>query len=109
MDLGNFSISLNVVDIEKSVAFYRVLGFEDVIGNIEDKWLVLRNGKGVVGLFEGMLQENTMTFNPLDVRAVQEVVKASGYAIEKEAEGTDGPAHFILRDPDGNVILMDQH
>ncbi len=109
MDLGNFSVSLSVKDIGKSRAFYEALGFEEIAGNIDHKWLILKNGDGKIGLFEGMFEENLMTFNPLDVRAVEAKLKEAGITLDKETEGTEGPTHLSLKDPDGNQILMDQH
>lgn len=111
MDLGQFSISLTVKDIVTSKAFYEDLGFKahEECGGIEEKWLILQKGTVVIGLFQDMFEDNIMTFNPLDVRAIQADLKAKGHAIDVEAEGEAGPAHCILKDPDGNVIMFDQH
>jgi len=122
MDLGAFSISLAVKDIRASRDFYAKLGFEPVGGNIEDKWLILRNGAHVIGLFQGMFDRNMLTFNPgwdqsgqnarsfTDVRKIQAALKKLGVSLMSEAEdGTQGPASFMMIDPDGNPILVDQH
>ena len=121
MQLGSFSISLAVQDIHASKAFYEKLGFEAVGGQIEQHWLILRNGTTTIGLFQGMFEKNIMTFNPgwgdqqeeldsfLDVREIQERLKASGLTLQTEAEAGEGPASFVLVDPDGNAILVDQH
>lgn len=122
MHLGAFSISLSVKDIHASKAFYENLGFTFKGGNIEQNWIVLKNGDAVIGLFQGMFEGNLMTFNPgwdqnaqkldefEDVRVIQSHLKASGIALDAEADATTtGPAHIFLKDPDGNVILIDQH
>lgn len=107
-DLGHFSISLAVKDISASRAFYSTLGFESFDGDAEQGWLMLRRGEIRIGLFQGMFEENLMTFNPPDVRAIQARLKESGVALEKEADDGEGPAHIVVKDPDGNVLLMDQ-
>ncbi len=122
MKLGAFSISLNVKDIAASKAFYGKLGFEPFGGDEAQGWLMLRNGDTVIGLFGGFLKANTLTFNPgwdqqaqnlddfEDVRDLQKRLKADGIAFETEAdESTTGPASFVIMDPDGNPILVDQH
>ena len=122
MDLGAFSISLSVADIEASRDFYQKLGFEPVGGNIDDNWLILRNGDHVIGLFEGMFEKNMLTFNPgwnqqsretdpfTDVREIQRMLKEQGVELYGEADETSkGPASITLFDPDGNPILIDQH
>lgn len=109
VDLGNFSISLNVADIHKSLAFYSAFGFERIAGNIEQNWIILKNGDAKIGLFQGMFENNMMTFNPKDARSVEAGIKAAGYEIESPTTGEDGPCHFSLTDPDGNRILVDQH
>jgi catechol 2,3-dioxygenase-like lactoylglutathione lyase family enzyme len=122
MELGNFSISLAVKDIKASKAFYEKLDFQVVGGNLEQNWIVLRNGDARIGLFQGMFDKNIMTFNPgwskdkevlsdfQDVRALQRTLKARGVQLAVEAdESTTGPAHFMLSDPDGNTLLIDQH
>jgi catechol 2,3-dioxygenase-like lactoylglutathione lyase family enzyme len=122
MQLGAFSISLAVKDIEASRAFYEKLGFEPFAGDASQNWLILRNGQTVVGLFQGMFEKNTLTFNPgwnqdasatnefTDVRELQRLLKAKGVTLAAEAdEQTKGPASFIALDPDGNPVLIDQH
>ena len=119
MDLGRFSVSLAVKDMEASLAFYSALGFEIVDGGHlhegfadtdTTKWRILSSGAATIGLFQGMFQDNIMTFNPDDARAIQRDLQAKGIAILREAddEGT-GPAHFVLQDPDGNTIMFDQN
>ena len=122
MELGAFSISLAVKDIEASKAFYEKLGFEAFGGDLAENWLIMKNGAHVIGLFQGMFDRNTLTFNPgwdqetqklesfTDVRELQRQLKAQGITPETEAdESTTGPGYFILVDPDGNPILVDQH
>ena len=122
MQLGAFSISLAVKDIEASKSFYEKFGFTVVMGNAAHKWLILRNGDHVIGLFQGMFDKNIMTFNPgwdqhaqplgsfTDVRQLQRALKAEGVTLATEAdETTTGPASFMAVDPDGNTILVDQH
>ena len=122
MNLGNFSISLAVKDIEVSRAFYEALGFRTFGGNAAQGWLILKNGDHVIGLFQGMFEKNMLTFNPgwdsnantlaefTDVRELQRQLKAQGIALATEAdESTTGPASFMVIDPDGNPILVDQH
>lgn len=122
MELGAFSISLKVKDIKKSVEFYEKLGFTYKGGNIDQNWIVLKNGNTVIGLFQGFIEENTLTFNPgwdqqaqnlpefTDVREIQKKLKAKDVKLDREAdEKTTGPEYIILKDPDGNPILIDQH
>ena len=122
MELGNFSISLAVKDIEASQAFYEKLGFKIIMGNAAQKWLIMKNGAHAIGLFQGMFEKNIMTFNPgwdgnaqklasfTDVRELQRQLKAQGVKLTTEAdESTTGPASFVVVDPDGNPILVDQH
>lgn len=122
MNLGAFSISLAVDDIKASKEFYEKLGFQEFGGDISQNWLMLRNGPHVIGLFQGMFEQNILTFNPgwdqnaqelddyTDVRELQRQLKARGLTFATEAdEDTTGPASFILLDPDGNPILVDQH
>lgn len=122
MDLGAFSISLAVKDIAASRAFYEKLGFSVFGGQQEHNWLIMRNGTTLIGLFQGMFEQNILTFNPgwdhdaqnvdpfTDVRDLQKQLKARGLAFTSEAdEATSGPAHFVVVDPDGNAILVDQH
>lgn len=122
MELGNFSVSLAVKDIHASKAFYEKLDFKEVAGNIDQKWIVLQNGNARIGLFQGMFDKNIMTFNPGwsadketltefdDVRELQRAFKARGLTMAPEAdETTEGPAYFMVADPDGNTLLFDQH
>ena len=122
MELGAFSISLKVKDIKKSVEFYEKLGFTYKGGNIDQNWIVLKNGNTVIGLFQGFIEENTLTFNPgwdqsasevnpfTDVREIQKKLKEKGMKVDREAnETTKGPEYIVLTDPDGNSILIDQH
>ncbi|MDP7151686.1 MAG: VOC family protein [Paracoccaceae bacterium] len=122
MKLGAFSISLSVRDIQASIAFYKALGFDDMGGIPDQNWVILKNGDTVIGLFQGMFEGNMMTFNPGwdqsaqpldrfdDIRDIQKHLKAEGVALDSEAdESTTGPASMMLTDPDGNVILVDQH
>lgn len=108
MDLGTFSVSLAVQDLAASRAFYERLGFVVIGGEAGEGWLILENGGAKLGLFAGMFEENILTFNPPDVRAIQARLQADGVAFEQEAEPGDGPASAVLRDPDGNTILLDQ-
>ena len=122
MDLGAFSISLSVKDINKSKAFYEKLGFEDFGGDISQNWVMLKNGDHIIGLFQGMFEGNMLTFNPgwdqnaneletfMDVREIQNELKSNDVDLITEAdESSQGPAHITLADPDGNIILIDQH
>ena len=122
MKLGAFSTSLAVKDIHASKEFYEHLGFQVFAGNIEKNYLIMKNQDSLIGLFQGMFENNILTFNPGwdqsaqaldsydDVRAIQKHLKSKGIKIEKEAdESTSGPASFVILDPDGNAILIDQH
>jgi lactoylglutathione lyase len=122
MELGNFSVSLAVKDIEASKLFYEKLGFTIFMGDQAQNWLIMKNGEHVIGLFQGMFDKNILTFNPgwdsdaqplgefTDVRELQRRLKESGVELISEAdEGSKGPAGFMLVDPDGNTILVDQH
>lgn len=122
MQLGAFSVSLAVKDIAASKAFYQMLGFEKVGGDETQNWLILRNGATTIGLFQGMFDKNTLTFNPgwdavcntletfTDIRDIQKSLKQQGAALLSEAdETTTGPASLALLDPDGNPVLIDQH
>jgi len=122
MQLGNFSISLAVKDIAVSRAFYEKFGFTVWGGDQEQNWLILKNGSTVIGLFQGMFERNILTFNPgwdsdakqlsefTDVRDLQRELKAQGVQLLNEAgEAASGPASFMVEDPDGNQILVDQH
>ncbi|NJN16905.1 MAG: VOC family protein [Oscillochloris sp.] len=109
MELGSFSISLTVKDLAASRAFYERLGFEVFDGDPAHNWLMMRNGSAKIGLFHGMFEQNIITFNPPDVRAIQREVKAAGGTFVKEAdEAGSGPDHATMLDPDGNPILLDQ-
>ena len=122
MELGAFSISLAVKDIVASRAFYEKFGFKVFHGDISQNWLIMKNGDHAIGLFQGMFEKNILTFNPgwdsnaqkletfTDVRELQRRLKAQGVEFASEAdESTTGPASFIVADPDGNPILVDQH
>jgi catechol 2,3-dioxygenase-like lactoylglutathione lyase family enzyme len=122
MELGAFSVSLAVKDLALSRAFYEKLGFTEFGGNAAQGWLILKNGATVIGLFQGMFDKNILTFNPgwdqnaqalasfTDVRQVQKALDEAGVAITSRADtDTPGPAHLILSDPDGNMIMLDQH
>lgn len=122
MNLGAFSISLAVKDLQASREFYEKFGFEIFGGNASENWLILKNGDHVIGLFQGMFDKNILTFNPgwdsdaqemesfTDVRELQRQLKAQGVEMISEAdESTTGPASFMTADPDGNPILVDQH
>lgn len=122
MKLGAFSISLSVKDINASKQFYEKLGFAEFAGDISQNWLIMKNENAIIGLFQGMFDKNIMTFNPGwdenanlveefdDVRVIQRELKKQGINFEAIADETNaGPAHFIVVDPDGNTILVDQH
>ena len=111
MNLGQFSVSLAVKDIEKSKHFYETLGFKalDGCGSIKDKWLILQNGDAVIGLFQDMFENNILTFNPTDARTIEKHLVENNIAIETPTQGESGPAHCVLKDPDGNTIMFDQH
>lgn len=122
MPLGNFSVSLSVGDLQASLAFYRKLGFDLLTGDPAQNWVILRNGAATIGLFQGMFERNTLTFNPgwdsngrplaefTDVRELQRRLKAAGIEPATAAdESTTGPAFVVVTDPDGNPILLDQH
>jgi catechol 2,3-dioxygenase-like lactoylglutathione lyase family enzyme len=121
MQLGAFSVSLSVRDIDRSRAFYETLGFAPAGGDAAQGWLILRNGSATIGLFQDMFEGNLLTFNPGwsdeaeplarfdDVREIEARLTAAGIALVSAAAEGDGPAHFIVEDPDGNRILVDQH
>ena len=122
MQLGNFSVSLNVKDLQASKTFYAALGFEPIGGDEDQGWTILKNGDSIVGLFQGMFDKNTLTFNPgwnaagetlddfTDVRELQRQLKSQDLSLASEAdEDSTGPASFMIMDPDGNPILVDQH
>ena len=121
MRLGAFSLSLNVKDIHKSFDFYQKLGFKQIGGQIDQFWVILKNGDAVIGLFQDIIDQNTLTFNPGwsqegipvnpfdDVRAIKEVLVKAQLEIESFISKEEGPGYLILKDPDGNPILIDQH
>ena len=122
MQLGAFSVSLAVKDLEASRQFYEALGFSPFAGEASKGWLILRSGDTVIGLFRGMFDRNILTFNPgwdqnaqpleqfTDVRELQRRLKSQGLTLTMQAdESTTGPASFMVTDPDGNPILVDQH
>lgn len=122
MKLGAFSISLNVNDIKKSKSFYESLGFEIFGGDINQNYLIMKNDHAIIGLFQQMFDENIITFNPGwdenavptntfdDIRTIQKHLKNHNIELLTEAdENTKGPANFMVKDPDGNIILFDQH
>ncbi len=122
MELGNFSVSLAVKDLEASKVFYEKLGFTVFFGEQAQNWLIMKNGDHAIGLFQGMFDKNILTFNPgwnseaqplkefTDVRELQRQLKDRGVTMITEAdESSNGPASFMIADPDGNTILVDQH
>lgn len=122
MDLGAFSMSLSVKNLTESKEFYEALGFSVFGGNMDSNYLIMKNGNALIGLFQGMFEGNILTFNPgwdenaqnkeefMDVRAIQEHLKSKGIQLASEADtSTEGPASIMLTDPDGNLILLDQH
>ena len=122
MNLGAFSMSLAVKNLEASRRFYEKLGFKIFAGDASQNWLILKNGDHALGLFQGMFEKNILTFNPgwdsnaqkldvfADVRDLQRQLKAQGVTFQTEAdEASTGPASFMIVDPDGNPILVDQH
>ena len=122
MKLGAFSVSLAVKDLQTSKEFYEALGFNQFAGGMEQNYLIMKNGDTIIGLFQGMFENNILTFNPgwdqsanpldnyEDVRSIQAALKAKGISLIQEAdEATSGPGSAVLIDPDGNTILLDQH
>ena len=122
MELGAFSVNLAVKDLAASRKFYETLGFSAFGGDADQGWLILKNGSAVIGLFQGMFERNMLTFNPgwnqeaqpsgdfADVRELQKKLKAAGIEFETEADETGrGPGSFLILDPDGNPVLVDQH
>lgn len=121
MKLGAFSISLGVKDLGASKAFYEALGFECFGGNEEHNYLIMKNGDTLVGLFQGMFEGAMLTFNPgwdqsagevdpfTDVREIKERAKAAGLEVTQEQGGDSGPGSFVVVDPDGYTVLIDQH
>lgn len=121
MRLGAFSMSLSVADIGISRNFYESLGFAAMGGDANDRFLIMKNGSTIIGLFQGMFTDNMLTFNPGwnqnaqeldsfdDVRTIRDAMVKAGHPVEQEQGGDSGPGSFVTRDPDGNVILIDQH
>ena len=121
MQLGKFSLCLNVKDLQTSRVFYETLGFEVRAGNEADHWLLMTNGEAYIGLMQGMFEKNMLTFIPnqdhngqqlptfTDIRDIQKQLKEAGIAFEQEAQDGTGPASFLVLDPDGNPILFDQY
>lgn len=122
MKLGVFSLSLSVKDLAKSKEFYEKLGFSSMGGSMENNYLIMKNGSTLIGLFQAMFDGNMLTFNPGwdenaqnleefdDVREIQKKLLESGVELDKKSdESTSGPEHIFLKDPDGNMILIDQH
>jgi catechol 2,3-dioxygenase-like lactoylglutathione lyase family enzyme len=122
MKLGAFSVSLSVKDIHASKKFYESLGFSGFGGDISQNWFIMKNGNAIIGLFQGMFKKNMLTFNPGwdenaqtpeswdDIREIQKRLKADGIPFDTMAdESGSGPASFMIKDPDGNIILLDQH
>jgi len=122
MRLGTFSVSLAVKDLSASRAFYEKLGFEAIGGEAKQNWLILQNETSTIGLFQGMFEKNSLTYNPGwdrscgtlpdfdDVRDIQKTLKSRGLTLTAEAdEALSGPASLVLTDPDGNLVLIDQH
>ena len=123
MELGAFSISLSVKNLNDSKLFYEKLGFDVFGGDPDQNWLIFKNGEHIIGLFQGMFEGNILTFNPgwdqdasetetyMDVREIQDQLKQQGVKLIEEVDETnaEGPAHIMLADPDGNMILIDQH
>lgn len=122
MKLGAFSVSLSVKDINLSKTFYQNLGFEVFAGSLDQNYLIMKNENTLIGLFQGMFENNILTFNPgwnqnaellsefNDIRQIQKTIQSNGIEVENCIdENTSGPASFIIYDPDGNAILLDQH
>jgi len=122
MKLGAFSVSLSVKDLKTSKEFYEHLGFKEFAGDMERNYLIMKNGDTIIGLFQGMFEQNILTFNPgwdqdaknldafTDVRDIQKHLQENNLKLEREADqNTKGPASIVLMDPDGNTILIDQH
>ncbi len=122
MEIGAFSVSLSVKDLGASLSFYEKIGFKQVGGNVDENWVIMRSGDTTIGLFHGMFKGNILTFNPgwdkngekldsfTDVREIQEKYRSEGILFTSEVEtDSEGPGSFMIKDPDGNVILFDQH
>jgi predicted lactoylglutathione lyase len=113
MTLGNYYIALAVGDIAASKEFYEKLGFaaDPNCGGIEQRWLMMSNGSCMIGLYQGMFPKNTITFNPADARSIHSDLEQGGVTVQMAAniEKESGPCHFMVIDPDGNPVLVDQH
>lgn len=118
MDLGTFSLSLNVKNLETSLAFYKTIGFKVVDGgHINDafkdtgimKWRILEHPSVKIGLFQGMFEHNILTFSPTDIMSIQEVLKKKKIPLNKEVKQGDPTKSIMFSDPDGNEIMLDQH
>lgn len=121
MHLGAFSVSLSVKDLARSIAFYEDLGFTRFGGSDDHGYAIMKNAETLIGLFQGMFEGNLLTFNPGwsqsaentdpfdDVRDIKTTLTAKGHTISQEQGGETGPASFVVTDPDGNAILIDQH
>jgi predicted lactoylglutathione lyase len=121
MKIGAFSMSLAVKDLKASKSFYEKLGFSDFGGVPDENWVIMKNEDCVIGLFQGMFEGNILTFNPgwdenaqevnpfTDIRELEKMYKEKGIEFISNTEGEEGPASFMIKDPDGNVILVDQH
>ncbi|QQS40687.1 MAG: VOC family protein [Acidobacteriota bacterium] len=121
MKLGCFSVSLAVKDLQASKEFYEKLGFEKYHGDEDQGWLIMKNGSTNIGLFQGMFEGNILTFNPgwdqdaqnledfEDAREIHASLRENGVDAGDDIESESGPASFMITDPDGNTILIDQH
>ncbi len=113
IDVGKFSISLAVKDLQLSMSFYKSLGFTQLegAGSLDDNWIIMTNGGAKIGLFQGMFPTNTITFNPTDARAIKAHLQSEGIitTFETGFDKSKGPCTMALTDPDGNPILIDQH
>jgi len=123
MKLGAFSISLSVKDLSASKQFYEKFGFTVLGGGMDQNYLIMKNGNSLIGLFQGMFEGNILTFNPgwdengkdiahfNDIREIQAHLKNEGIKLDSEIDSNaaSGPASLMVTDPDGNLILIDQH
>ena len=109
IDVGHFSISLAVADLGKARAFYETLGFAVLDGKPEERWLIMRNGEAKIGLFQGMFEDNLITLNPPDARALERRLQDGGYDLVAGTKTEEGPCSCLVKDPDGNLVLIDQH
>ena len=108
IDVGHFSISLAVADLAKARAFYETLGFTVLDGKPEERWLVMKNGEAKIGLFQGMFEDNLITLNPPDARGLERRLKDAGYELVAGTKTDAGPCSCLAKDPDGNLVLIDQ-